>query len=155
VLDLATGRRLSAPRALTAPEGHAQTFNAIWGDAGLIVVVRDDPRPTDGDGGELIALRASISSGDATSIGEPARISVAEKDVAPGVASLIPRPGGALVGWLAQDGTARLVAAFTPGATTVEPSLRDRRVIATSEGRVLASRIVGSGIELSVLRCAP
>lgn len=152
VIDVASGRRLTAPRALTALDGHAQTFNAIWGDAGLIVVVRDDPRPTDGDTGELIALRASI---DPTSIGEPARISIAEKDVAPGLAALLPRTGGALVSWLASDGTARLAPAFTTGATTVEPSLRDRHVIATSGERVLASRIVGSGIELAVLRCSP
>jgi hypothetical protein len=152
MIEVATGKRLSAPRALTALDGHAQTFRALWGDAGLLLVVRDDPRPTDGDGGELFALRSTI---DASSIGEPARISIAEKDVAPGVASLVPRSGGALVAWLAHDGTARLTPAFTIGGVTLEPSLRDRRVIATHDDRILASRIVGSGIELTVLRCAP
>jgi len=152
VIDIATGRRLTAPRVLTALDGHAQTFNAIWGDAGLVLVVRDDPRPTDGDSGELLAFRATI---DATAIGEPARITVAEKDVAPGVAALVPRPGGALVAWLAHDGTARLHPAFTTGVTTTEPSLHDRRIIATRDDLALASKIVGSGIELTVLRCAP
>ena len=64
----------------------------------MIVVVRDDPRPTDGDGGELVALRASIDPSGTLS--EPARLPIADKDVAPGVASLLPRPGGALVAWL-------------------------------------------------------
>jgi hypothetical protein len=151
VIDVATGRRVGAARALTATDGHAQTFSALWGDAGLIVVVRDDPRPTDGDGGELIALRAPIDNAGA--IGEPARISIAEKDVAPGVASLVRRPSGALVAWLSHDGSARLSPAFTPGNVTVEPALHDRRVIASHDDLVLASRIVGSGLELSVARC--
>lgn len=151
VLDVATGRRISPVRALTSTDGHAQTFSVFWGDAGLIVVVRDDPRPTDGDGGELHALRSSIDA--AGTIGEPARTPIADKEVAPGVASLLPRPGGALVSWLAQDGVAHLTPAFTPGEPTVEPALRHRRAIAVRDDRVLLSRIVGSGLELAVARC--
>ncbi len=153
VIDVATGRRVGPVRALTAAEGHVQTFSALWGDAGLVVVVRDDPRPTDGDGGALFALRATIDN--AGTLGEPARISIAEKDVAPGVAALIARPSGALVAWLGQDGSAQLTPAFTTGSATIEPVLRDRRIIATHHDRVLASRIVGSGLELSVARCSP
>jgi hypothetical protein len=153
VIDVATGKRVGPVRALTSVEGHAQTFSALWGDAGLIVVVRDDPRPTDGDGGELVALRSSIDAGGA--IGEPARLAIADKDVAPGVASLIPRPGGALVSWLGHDGTAHLSPAFALGAATIEPALRDRRVLASFDDRALASRIVGSGLELTVVRCSP
>lgn len=153
VIDVATGRRVGPVRALTALDGHVQTFSALWGDAGLVVVVRDDPRPTDGDGGALTALRAAIDGAGA--LGEPARVSIAEADVAPGVASLIPRPSGALVAWLSNDGVAHLTPAFTPGEATTEPVLRDRRVIATHGDRILASRIVGSGLELSVALCGP
>lgn len=153
VIDVTTGKRVGPVRALTALDGHAQTFSAIWGDAGLIVVVRDDPRPADGDGGELIALRSTIDPAGALS--EPARLPIADKEVAPGVASLLPRPGGALVAWLGQDGTAHLTPAFTIGSATIEPTLRDRRVIATRDDRALTSRIVGSGLELAIARCAP
>lgn len=153
VIDLATGKRLSTPRALTALDGHAQTFSVTWGDAGLVLAVRDDIRPTDGDGGELWAVRVPIDGSG--SILEPARMSIADKDVAPGVAALLPRPSGALVSWLAADGTARLSPAFSAGSATVEPALRDRRVLAVHEDRVLASRLAGSGVELLVARCTP
>lgn len=153
VVDLATGKRLSTSRALTALDGHAQTFSVIWGDAGLVLAVRDDARPTDGDGGELWAVRVPIDASG--SLLEPARTSIADKDVAPGVAALLPRPSGALVSWLAADGTARLSPAFSAGSATVEPALRDRRVLSVHGDRVLASRLSGSGVELVVARCEP
>lgn len=153
VVDLATGARLGAARALTPHDGHAQTFAAAWGDAGLVLAVRDDPRPTDGDGGTLWAVRLSIDPSG--SLGEPTRLSVSDKDVAPGVAAVLGRPGGAWISWLAQDGTSHLFPAFTPGKESVEPALHERRIVASRGDRVLASRLVGSGIELSVLRCSP
>jgi hypothetical protein len=151
VVDLGTGARLGAPHALTPRDGHAQTFSASWGESGLFLAVRDDPRPTDGDGGALFAVRAAIDASGA--IGEPTRIVVADKDVAPGLASLLPRTGGAWVSWLDADGSHHLTPAFLQGSATVEPALRERRVLSSREGRVLASRLVGSGVELSIVRC--
>jgi hypothetical protein len=151
VIDLASGARLGAARALTPLEGHAQTFAASWGDAGLVLAVRDDARPTDGDGGELWAVRVPVDG--AGVLGEATRLSLADKDVAPGVAALLPRPGGALVAWLGQDGTTHLSPAFTPGAATIEPALQERRILASRDDRALASRLVGSGVELAVIRC--
>jgi len=151
VLDLATGARVGAARALTPLDGHAQTVTATWSDAGLVLAVRDDARPTDGDGGELWAVRVPIDA--AGGFGAATRLSIAEKEVAPGIAALLPRPGGALVAWLGQDGASHLSPAFTPGAASIEPSLRDRKILATHGDRALASRIVGSGVELTVVRC--
>lgn len=151
VVDLATGARLGSARALTPVEGHAQTFSALWGDAGLVLAVRDDPRPTDGDGGELWAVRVPIDA--AGLLGAPTRVSIADKEVAPGVATLLPRPGGALVSWLGQDGSSHLSPAFTPGSATLEPILHERRILVARGERALASRLLGSGVELTVIRC--
>lgn len=151
VVDLASGARVGAAKALTPLEGHAQTFAATWGDAGLVLAVRDDARPTDGDGGELWAVRVPIDA--AGTLGASTRLSIADKDVEPGVAALLPRPGGALVAWLSQDGTSHLSPAFTAGNPTLEPALRERRILVTRADRSLSSRLLGSGVELTIVRC--
>ncbi len=153
VIDLATAKPISAARALTPASGHAQTFAAAWSD-GVVIAVRDDPRPTDGDGGELHAYRATLSPSDASfALGEPSHVVIAERDVAPGVAFVLPRPGGALVSYLAHDGSARLVPAFIEGTATTEPALRGRRIVATHERRHLTTRLAGSGLELLLVDC--
>ena len=152
VIDLANGQPLGAARALTALDGHAQTIAARWTGSGLIVVVRDDPRPTDGDGGVLIAARAAI---DGTAIGEPTRATIADDGVAPGVPFLAPYRDAAITAYLALDGKAQLVPTFVAGPRSTEPLLEGRVIVAVRGDRVLSSRAARSGLELTVLRCAP
>jgi len=151
VVDLATGASLGPTRVLSATDGHAQTFAASLGPSGLVLAIRDDRRPTDGDGGELVVVRATV---EATAIGEPTRSTLVKDDVAPGTPALVARPVGAFVAYLGLTGEAFLVPAFSPGATSREPALRGRRIVAVRDDRVLASRILGSGLELVVARCS-
>jgi hypothetical protein len=159
VVDVATGKPLGAARALTAQNGHAQTVAAAWleGDGAFVAVVRDDPRPADGDGGELLAVKVPVDASGV--LGEPARASVAEKDVAPGVAYVLPRGSGALVSYLGLADDAHLVPIFGPGAATLEPALDSRRIVASvhepAGDTVLATKLAGSAVELAVARCAP
>ncbi len=150
VLDAKTARPLGPVRALTPASGHAQVFAATWTDAGLLVVVRDDPRPTEGDGGSLQALLAGV---EPTSVGAPSAREIAATDVAPGAPGLLPRPGGALVSYLGLDGASHLAPAFVAGEPTVEPALRDRTVVGIVGDRVLATRLLGRAVELAVARC--
>lgn len=152
VLDVASGKPLGAPRALTASSGHAQTIAAAWVDGGLVVAVRDDPRPTDGDGGELSALRVPIA--DAGAMSEPSRVVIAEKDVSPGVAFVVARGSGAWISWLTQSNEARLSPAFVAGDTSVEPALANRQVVAAFDDALLATRISGRALELVTAHCA-
>lgn len=149
LVDVATGATIGAPRMLTAQTGHAQTMTATWTASGLFVVVRDDPRPTDGDGGSLIAVRALVDA----AIAEPTRKVVAEKDVAPGVAAALPFGAGILASFLAPDGRARLVPAFADGPATTEPALEHRRVLAARGPIVLATRLAGSALDFALVRC--
>ncbi|MGZ6086693.1 MAG: hypothetical protein ACXWUE_24675 [Polyangiales bacterium] len=157
VVDVASGKPLGSARALTSQSGHAQTVAAAWVDGGFVAVVRDDPRPTDGDGGELIAVKVPVDASSA--LGEPARASVAEKDVAPGVAYVLARGAGALVSYLGPDGDAHLVPVFGPGAATIESALESRRIVASVHeaggDSVLATKLAGSAVELAIARCAP
>lgn len=150
LVDVATGATIGPAKALTAATGHAQTMTATWTPHGLFVVVRDDPRPTDGDGGTMVAVRVPIDA----ALGEPTRKVVAEKDVAPGVAAVLPFGAGVLASFLAPDGRARLLPAFVDGPATTEPALAGRRVIAHRGGIVLASRLAGSALDFAVVRCA-
>jgi hypothetical protein len=155
VVEVATGKVLGPARALTAQNGHAQTVAAAWVDGGFVAVVRDDPRPTDGDGGELVAMKVPVDGSGV--LGDPTRASVAEKDVAPGVAYVLPRGAGALVSYLGLENDAHLVPVFGQGAATLEPALDSRRIVASvhdaSGDTVLATKLAGSAVELAVARC--
>lgn len=155
VVDVASGKALGPARALTAQTGHAQTVAAAWVDGGFVAVVRDDPRPTDGDGGELLAIKVPVDASGV--LGDPARAPVAEKDVAPGVAYVLPRGAGALVSYLGLENDAHLVPVFGQGAPTLEPALESRRIVAAlhepSGDTVLATKLAGSAIELVVAGC--
>lgn len=150
LVDTATGTLLGAPRALTKETGHAQTMAATWSESGLYVVVRDDARPSDGDGGTLVAVRVVVGA----ALEEPTRRVVADKDVAPGLASIVPIPGGVLVSFLGLDGRARLVPSFVETATTLEPVLDHRRIVGARGPIVLATKLVGSALDLGVVRCS-
>ncbi len=153
IIDPKTGRALGPPRALTSKDGHAQTMAAVWTGAGLVVVVRDDARPTDGDGGALVASRAPVDA--AFTIGEPTTVTIAASDVAPGMPFVSASESGVVVLYLdGQDG-GRLVGVFGDVRATREPALDDRHVIAATADRFLTSRLAGRGLELLVLRCAP
>ncbi|GAC1352657.1 MAG: hypothetical protein NVS3B20_16950 [Polyangiales bacterium] len=157
-LDLSTGRPRGVPHALTAMSGHVQSFAAILG-IDLVMAVRDDPRPNDSDGGELVALNARFSDG-AITIG--AQYSVAKDDVAPGIPVLIARnkatpSEGAYVAYLTRAGHARFVPVFTNDAAlraTTEDALHGHRIVGSFGERILASRLVGRSIVFLVASCS-
>ena len=152
VIDLATGHALAPTRALTSATGHVQTFAAEWTASGLVIALRDDPRPTDGDGGAILGVRASIG-GDGV-VGEPIVTPLADEDVAPGVPFVVTLGATTFASYLASDGRSHLVP-VSGGAASIEPALTGRRLVAARADRVLASRLLGAGLELTVARCAP
>jgi hypothetical protein len=158
VVDVARARPIGAPTALTPKDGHTQTFSAqLVGDA-LYVAVRDDARPTDGDGGSIYVVSASLPpAGDAAgSLGAPRTLARVSDGVSAGLPTLLldTRPW---LFWLGPDDDARLLPAATPGApgaaTIKVPSLDERRVVAQGNGVLLTSRLLGAGIELALRRC--
>lgn len=140
-IDLATGKPRGEIRALTPREGHAQTMAGRWDGNELVLAVRDDPRPIDGGGGTLIAVRTTLD-------GKVDAKAIAEKDVAPGVAFVLPT--GRVVA-TDVEGAVRLVA--RSGEATIEPVLRGRTIVAAHRDLVLATRGIGRALEAVVARC--
>jgi hypothetical protein len=140
---------LGPAKALTRREGHAQTFVARWTADGLFAVVRDDPRPTDGDGGSLHAVVASIGKAQ---VGEAKVSEIAAQDVSPGEAALVHDDARApWIVWSALDGSA--VLRDDKGERTIEPQLSHARVVSHWKDAVLVSRPRAGGVELAVVRC--
>ena len=151
VIDVSGARAVGPPRSLTPHDGHAQTFGASWTAQGLMVAVRDDARPTDADGGTLLAVRAPIDEGG--SVGDPQTLVVAVDDLAPGapfVAAVGADPFASILGL---RGEARFVSMLGQGAFSRESALDDRRAIASGGGLVLAVRAAGPAVELTLARC--
>ncbi len=156
VVDVARAQPIGAPMALTPRDGHTQTFSAqLVGDA-IEVAVRDDARPTDGDGGSIYVVSAALppASASAGALGAPRVLTRVSEGVSAGLPTLLlgARPW---LFWLGPDDDARLVpAAVMPSpATTRAPSLDGRRIVAQANGLLLTSRLLGAGIELSLRRC--
>jgi hypothetical protein len=157
VIDVARARPIGAPIALTPKDGHAQTFSAQLVGEAIYVAVRDDARPTDGDGGSIYVVSASLppATDAAGTLGAPRTLTRVSDGVSAGLPMLVldTRPW---LFWLGPDDDARLVPASTmPGpSATKSPSLDARRVVAQGKGVLLTSRLVGAGIELALRRCA-
>jgi hypothetical protein len=158
-IELATGRALGAPQLLTSRDGHAQTYAAAVIDGALVVAVRDDERPTDAEGGSLVAARATFDP-TTFAIGTATISTLAGDDMAPGVPFVFSLPAGKspLVAYLTAAGTTRIVPIAPADAqvpATLEPSLAGMNVVTSRADRLLASKLVGAAIELSVARCEP
>lgn len=155
LVDLRTGNALGPTRALTGDKGHVQTFSAalsIAGDA-VFIALRDDARPSDGDGGSVHALAIPLAA-DGT-LGEPARTTVADDDVAPGMPRLVLRPTGAFVAYLDAEERGWLAPVFGGGSSRAAPetALAKRSVVASSSDRLLVARVAGAAVEIAVVRC--
>ncbi|MFI5297963.1 MAG: hypothetical protein ACHREM_07675 [Polyangiales bacterium] len=154
-IDLRTGATLGATRALTSDKGHVQTFSAALSIAGdlIFVALRDDARPSDGDGGSIHALAIPLTA-DGT-LGEPARTGVAADDVAPGMPRLILRTTGAFVSYLDAQDRGWLAPVFGGGSSKAAPelALARRSVIASAGDRVLVARVAGAAVEIALVKC--
>jgi hypothetical protein len=157
VLDVARGRAIGPVVSLTAKDGHAQTFSAQLDGGTIYLAIRDDARPTDGDGGSVyvVATAPPPSSDAAGSLGAPRVLARVDKDVSAGLPTIAIEARPWLF-WLGPDDTARLALATAPVTTPIaEPALDGVRLVAQSKGTWLTSRLVGAGLELSLRRCSP
>jgi hypothetical protein len=150
VVDPATAKPIGAVRALTPRDGHAQTFAAAWTSSGLVLAVRDDDRPTDADGGTLVAVRVAIDASSA--LGDPSSHAIASDDLAAGTPSLVFLGDAPFAAVLGSTDAARLVP-IGDGAISDEPSLDGRKVVTAHGDKMLTVRPSGSGLDLSVVRC--
>lgn len=157
VVDVARGRAIGPIVALTAKEGHAQAFSAQLVEGSLLLAVRDDARPTDGDGGSVYVVSATTPKpAEATgALGAPRVLARVDKGVTAGLPTIAvdTRPW---LFWLGPDEISQLVpAAATPATPPIsQPLLDGVRIVAQSKGTWLTSRLLGAGLELGLRRCA-
>ena len=156
IVDLARGKARGPVVALSAKDGHAQAFTARLIDDALYLAVRDDARPTDGDGGSVYVVISAVpkTTEPAGSLGAPHVLARVDQGVAAGQPAIALEPKPWLF-WLGPDDDARLLPAHAPPGTppSKEPQLDGERIVAQRGGVMLTSRLIGAGIELALQRC--